>query len=1023
MGSPVHETIRPEIAAELGRDIPDVCDIWLRLLAKQWSATPEKLDRLRREQAAGTDLLSLLGPMFRGDERASSRSLRCVLAQLRKKHRSLADLFTEVTELEHALKENFFNSGLPAESPRQRLACFFRQVLQRVAPPSSAEAVGGRCGYCRIGPDGTIETANTAALDLLNAEAIVGRSIFEFVDKELPVNLPWLKKATLRRFTSRSTGEGDCPIHVAYRCSEDGASRGHALIIDPSELEEANEGHPQGWDVGILRFFVNEENEQLVKFSNTKFAEMVGAEARQLYGLFPEDFVDDPEELRMIKEKADLRVKGTADEYHLVMRRFDTGRKAPVRVTALPRFEESGALFEVYSTVTNRQVDFVLRQARTAGEGANPRQMVLDGLADAVANVIPYDCFIVSEFASDDPQGVSYARPLYWRNPPPFEFPTRWFAVNAALTKWLARRQRIDDYDEFLMSDMMADLRGSQDVRIFKDQGYKSALIRPVFNMDGKFIATVSIWSKQLRNYSEAQARLFLDGMSIGSAVEAALYYANKADSDFRSRLLKKLTAAPDVDTVAATLVKELAEEYEWQNVSIFVVDEINCELRMKAQAEGRNGYLLPAGWVQPLTTGVLGKAFENRVSQNIVDVSKEPSYLASNKTTCSELCIPIWVAGKICWILNLESQHLSGFSLKEQRKLERLVCELQSLLTKIYLMQLGNEVIRGASDMIVVTDAQNRILFLNNKAEKILGISLGDLQEPVETRPAIEGFVLASQTGDLVGGGPINDAPFVLLNRQTKQETEIILSRRDLGEDFGRKVIFGQDFSTRRRLEELEAIRGMCVEIATETRTPLSLVDHSLRRLSKRVDQESAAAIDRALKQLRAVDMSYERLFLYDDSLLPFRSDSIDLSKIVVTVVEELPIAKIDAERIRMDIAPNLPAVTADRYQLSFVLETILAYFLRCLPEDEAAVVTLAITACGDEVIVRISGVLPPHAFDAAENALLARARAEIALGESVLRRIMQRHGGKYDRTQRPDQLWEFNLSLSIGVQGGGAL
>src|SRR5262245_35438034 len=120
MGSPVQETIRLEIAAELGCDIADVSDTWLRLLAKQWSASPEKLDRVRRDRAAGRDLLSLLGPTFRGDERASLKSLRSVLAQLRKRHRGLADLYTEVTELERALTEDPFDSGLPAESARQR---------------------------------------------------------------------------------------------------------------------------------------------------------------------------------------------------------------------------------------------------------------------------------------------------------------------------------------------------------------------------------------------------------------------------------------------------------------------------------------------------------------------------------------------------------------------------------------------------------------------------------------------------------------------------------------------------------------------------------------------------------------------------------------------------------------------------------------------------------------------------------------------------------------------------------------
>jgi signal transduction histidine kinase len=217
-----------------------------------------------------------------------------------------------------------------------------------------------------------------------------------------------------------------------------------------------------------------------------------------------------------------------------------------------------------------------------------------------------------------------------------------------------------------------------------------------------------------------------------------------------------------------------------------------------------------------------------------------------------------------------------------------------------------------------------------------------------------------------------------------------VLLTGRQLPEEFGRKVLFGQDLSVMERLQELEAMDGLFYEIASQTRAPLSMLAVWLKRLRTDATEREVDILDKATRQLHKLEITYDRMLLYDDraGLIPFTPAPLDMAELLETALGEFT----DAERqaIRRDIPAVLPRVRGDIYQLSFIVETILSFLLRFAPEDEPVGIALSAAPDGGVDMV-IRGRLPAHAP-------APRAEVELALGERIIRRFVDQHGGRYD-------------------------
>lgn len=76
---------------------------------------------------------------------------------------------------------------------------------------------------------------------------------------------------------------------------------------------------------------------------------------------------------------------------------------------------------------------------------------------------------------------------------------------------------------------------------------------------------------------------------------------------------------------------------------------------------------------------GVCGTAWREQQTQVVEDVELFPGHIACSSASRSEIVVPVWRAGLIVGVLDIDSQHLATFDSTDKEWLERIV----SLLDK----------------------------------------------------------------------------------------------------------------------------------------------------------------------------------------------------------------------------------------------------------------------------------------------------------------------------------------------------
>lgn len=76
---------------------------------------------------------------------------------------------------------------------------------------------------------------------------------------------------------------------------------------------------------------------------------------------------------------------------------------------------------------------------------------------------------------------------------------------------------------------------------------------------------------------------------------------------------------------------------------------------------------------------GVCGTAWREQQTQVVEDVELFPGHIACSSASRSEIVVPVWRAGVIVGVLDIDSQHLATFDSIDKEWLERIV----SLLDK----------------------------------------------------------------------------------------------------------------------------------------------------------------------------------------------------------------------------------------------------------------------------------------------------------------------------------------------------
>jgi PAS domain S-box-containing protein len=248
--------------------------------------------------------------------------------------------------------------------------------------------------------------------------------------------------------------------------------------------------------------------------------------------------------------------------------------------------------------------------------------------------------------------------------------------------------------------------------------------------------------------------------------------------------------------------------------------------------------------------------------------------------------------------------------------------------------------------------------------------------------------------------------------------------------------VQLAEELASRAALSLENARLYRAAQRATQARDDLlGIVVHDLRNpltnvmLQAMLLQESGALLDpKCARAARAIQRASERMTrLIQDLLDVTRMDAgklfiaparVGLEQVLVTAVEaQRALAASRSLELRLDIAPHLPDIWADRDRLDQALENLLGNALKFTPAGGAIIIGAVARGADVELCVRDTGpgIPPEHLprlFDRFWQAGRA-ARHGAGLGLPIVKGIVDAHGGRIWVTSSPDEGTAFRFTL----------
>jgi PAS domain S-box-containing protein len=689
-------------------------------------------------------------------------------------------------------------------------------------------------------------------------------------------------------------------------------------------------------------------------------------------------------EKQILEEQLRLRFENSAStEYDNVATRLVDGRKLPVRVSAMPLHGAVGQVIGAIAIFRDLTADSVVQEINRSLTVCRTAKDLLTTTAKQIFALIPFDYLHATIYSAD----FEHLRSFFTYPEPNSSYKVRWLAMLPKLVSFASDQsvRRFPNMDLYFEDPNFL----HKNERLVQSQGWlerPKSLLRYPLVWEGSVVASLSLGRKEKDAFSQEEEN-FIRILPIREVLSMALYFEKINYLEFRLDLMRGILDSWDSqEKVADVIVAHLLEYHDWDHVAFFHVDERTQKIRLLNQ-RAKEGFLLPAEYEQTLDLGIMGFVYRFQKMVCIDDLDSDPVFKEKairgfKSPTLSELCLPIILGNRVCWMLNIEDSRENAFSRDEISALQTIVDELTNLLDGVLSRHFVDATVTSSSDAIIFIDGAGVITRINAAAERLLGYSRDALVEKhleivLNRRSLLDGIIAGQRIS----------YEQVSLQHAIGKEIRVLLSAWPLPKALGGSVVLARDLTMIERLQELEYLSQVYREVAIQTKTPLSLALTWLGSLPK---TKTAEKID---QELSKIQLTFDRLALFgrEASDLPFRSMILTPSQVIDVTLENFP--RNERRKIRTRRNRVRTRFRGDLYQLAFCLRTVVSYLLRFAPERQA--IQLNVRHRATCVVFEVCGMLPTDTSDS--DALISQALADIALGEDLLTSIARRHEGSY--------------------------
>jgi PAS domain S-box-containing protein len=779
------------------------------------------------------------------------------------------------------------------------------------------------------------------------------------------------------------------------------------ILCGRTELEVLDQS-----PVGLIK--INRDGE--ITYANRKMLEIIDVGSYQ--GKTLKDIFNEAN-LAKVEQRLKRRWRGKSDEYEAFMSRSD-GHLVPVTISAVPERTLKGKVCGSVALVRSLEVEHYIDKIHEEIENEPDYKEMLHAVARITAEIIPFDLFSVVIFSTSG----KHVRQLFSYSPEgeATQYAVRWWEVPKQIIKEMQKQQivtRVRNLQEYFSKKVWQKFKHRKVISDFLAAGYRSRLLFMVIRA-GRLIGAVGLYSKSETPFSLMHETI-LRSLPLDKAVIMTCSLEEKKTIEFRLELMKKISmACENIQAVGQLIVDSIADHFALDIAYLFMVDDNRRLFHLMCQAGSKK---LSDGYTQSLNEGILSLVYEKNKNLEIgknhdlyipnvrEDRAAKRVFKPIYTEIVSKICLPIRTK-EAFWILNIEDPLENAFSQEEFEALKSVRDEIGSFFSRSWLFHSLENTQARTSDAIISTDSRGNIKQVNPAACHLLGYAMEDL-----TGTNLKKYFKDPETSEealLEGDFPNRE---VVWQKRGGGDLRILLSVVQLPQFFGRRIFVAKDLSLQKKLEELEYLGKLSIELAMQIKTPLSLMFSWLNRLkAQAVDLSAAETLDKTIRQLKKVELTFDRLaFLgYEEptGLIPYIAMSLDAQEIIRRLKEDLP--RTELERINFQVQENLPLFQGSLAQLAFCLETMISYLLRFLPENKK--VKVAFSRRKHHLVVDVRGVFPEESLKGPSGVM------DIALGTNIMRQFIEAdHKGRFcHRFDQKKQVLHFSIGLSMTAGEG---
>ncbi len=575
------------------------------------------------------------------------------------------------------------------------------------------------------------------------------------------------------------------------------------------------------------------------------------------------------------------------------------------------------------------------------------------------------------------------------------------------------------------------------DKKVAERQKIVSRLVVPI-KVKGKVIGVMGVLMDKIKedvtDYEIKAASLFAN--QAGILIEnARLQEINAKRLSYfleLQKLNKKISSASSLNNLIKIILKGAVKLTRAESGSIWCLNEFKESFLPKLWVGyDKEGLIFDFRRINEFTSAGIALKMESGKWFYLDDTDIDTLFFPKPTFAESELLLPLSLGERIIGFLKVNSSKKGAFKEPEREVLSLLASQASKAIESMLFYErmrkekeLSENIIKNSINGILLIDDDKKIILLNPRAERILGVRLRDVKGK-----SIEEFLNGSPLLEFVANSMVKGTKiFGQEMRYKKGEKNLVLnvgffkipSRRSSKK--GTSVIILQDVTEKKMIEEhmkkvekLAALGHLAAGVAHEIRNPLAGMLAAVQNLSCNGNGE------RNSKELLAIENEIYRVEDLIKEILNFARPSDlnlsceDINKIVKDSVSLLKKqTKFSNVSINLNLKENIPCVMVDIKKMEQVFLNVMINGIEASRRSP----TIDVFTSFEEGMVKVrfrdngSGIKKKdikHIFDP----FYTTKPKGIGLGLSISHRIVEDHKGSIEVESTGKKGTTFLISL----------